>query len=91
MLMNEILKTKFVGLLSDASAVTNEEMQRAYEDFVTQVETLNSSEPDYEKSFRRLNLTRIELDSLGSAPLYGQRKKCPEISLSSKSFILCQF
>ena len=88
--MNEILKTKFVGLLSDASAVTNEEMQRAYEDFVTQVEP-SFIEPDYEKSFRRLNLTRIELDSLGSAPLYGQGKKCPEISLSSKSFILCQF
>lgn len=89
MLMNEILKTKFVSLISDASVVTNEEMQRAYEDFVAQVETLNPSEPDYEKSFRRLNLTRIELDSLGSALLYGQGKKCPKISLSSKGFSLC--
>ena len=79
MLMNEIFKTKFVSLLSDTSVVANEEMQNAYVDFVVQVGTLSQSEPDYEKSIRRLNLTRIELDSSGSAPLYGQGEKCLEI------------
>ena len=54
--MNEIFKTKFVSLLSDTSVVANEEMQNAYVDFVVQVGTLSQSEPDYEKSIRRLNL-----------------------------------
>ena len=82
--MNEIFKTKFVSLLSDTSVVANEEMQNAYVDFVVQVGTLSQSEPDYEKSIRRLNLTRIELDSSGSAPLYGQWEKCLEKSIYSK-------
>ena len=84
MLMNEIFKTKFVSLLSDTSVVANEEMQNAYVDFVVQVGTLSQSEPDYEKSIRRLNLTRIELDSSGSAPLYGQGENCLEKSIYSK-------
>lgn len=82
--MNEIFKTKFVSLLSDTSVVANEEIQNAYVDFVVQVGTLSQSEPDYEKSIRRLNLTRIELDSSGSAPLYGQGEKCLEKSIYSK-------
>ncbi|WP_428833141.1 hypothetical protein [Porphyromonas macacae] len=80
--MNDLLRVKLIGLLSDASQVTNKEMQIAYEDFVEQVSTLSQSETDYPKVFRILNYTRIELDSLESSSLYGQGEKCPEICLS---------
>nr|WP_282918734.1 hypothetical protein [Porphyromonas macacae] len=82
MSMNDLLRVKLIGLLSDASQVTNKEMQIAYEDFVEQVSTLSQSETDYPKVFRILNYTRIELDSLESSSLYGQGEKCPEICLS---------
>lgn len=70
------LELELFSLLSEPSQVTNEEMQSAYEDFVTQIVILNQSESDYSKLFRILNLSRIEFDSLGSSSLYGQGKKC---------------
>lgn len=60
MLMNEILKTKLFSLLTDASPVTNYEMQQAYETLVERVKTLNQPETDYPTIFRSLNITRIE-------------------------------
>nr|WP_229058713.1 hypothetical protein [uncultured Parabacteroides sp.] len=82
MLMNELSNTKLIGLLSDASLVTNEEMHNAYEDFIGQVSAINQPETDYPKIFRILNFTRIEFDSLGSSSLYGQGEKCLKIHLS---------
>ena len=82
MLMNELLKTKLISLLSDASQVVNEEMQNAYGCFMKQVRTVSQSEKDFSAVFRTLNFTRIEFDSLGSSSLYGQGKKCLEIRLS---------
>lgn len=41
--MNELSNTKLIGLLSDASLVTNEEMHNAYEDFIDQVSAGNSN------------------------------------------------
>jgi hypothetical protein len=84
--MWNMLHSRLFGLLSESSQeVTNEEMQNAYEDFRTQVANLSDSEVEYSETFRNLNHTRIEFDSLGLSPLYGQGKKCPEINLSSKS------
>lgn len=74
--MNELTKTKLFNLLADISQVTNERMKSAYEDFVTEVITLNQSERDYQTVFRSLNLTPIELQSLRTQTLYGQREKC---------------
>ncbi|MDL2303604.1 hypothetical protein LJC28_04345 [Dysgonomonas sp. OttesenSCG-928-D17] len=70
------LELELFRLLSEPSQVTNEEMQSAYEDFVTQVVTLSQSELNYSDFFRILNLSRIEFDSLGSSPLCGQGEKC---------------
>jgi len=81
--MNDLLKTRLFRLLSETSnEVINEEMQTAYGCFREQVKTVSQSELNYSEVFRTLNLTRIEFDSLGSSPLYGQGEKCPEICLS---------
>lgn len=85
------LELELFRLLSEPSQVTNEEMQNAYEDFVTQVLILSQSECDYSKNFRILNLSRIEFDSLGSLPLYGQGKKCDKKNVSPKGYCLCKF
>lgn len=89
--MNVLLKERLISLLSEPTQVTNEEMKKAYEDFVNQVSALNQSESDYSKCFRILNFTRIEFDSLGSSSLCGQGEKCSKISLSPKSIRACQF
>ena len=83
--MNELSQMKLFSLLSESSQVTNEEMQNAYGDFVTQAKNLFQSETEYSEVFRTLNHTRIEFDLLGLSPLYGQGKKCPKIRLSSQS------
>jgi len=70
------LELELFRLLSEPSQVTNEEMQSAYEDFVAQLATFSQSELNYSEIFRILNLSRIEFDSLGSSPLYGQGEKC---------------
>ena len=86
MLMDELLNMRLFTLLSEPShEVTNREMQNAYGDFVTQTKNLFQSETEYSEVFRALNHTRIEFDSLGLSPLFGQGKKCPEICLSSES------
>ena len=74
--MNELLKTKLFGLLSEISQeVTNEEMQKAYGDFIEEIRTVNNGN-DYSAVFRILVATRIEIASLETTPLYGQGKKC---------------
>ncbi|MFT4222577.1 hypothetical protein [Dysgonomonas sp.] len=89
--MNDLLKTKMFGLLSEPSQTsTNEEMQSAYGNFMEQVETVSQSGQDYSEIFRMLNITRIELAFLKSLYRYGQGEKCPEICLSSKNSISCQ-
>lgn len=76
MLMNELLKTKLFGLLSEISQeVTNEEMQKAYADFIEEIRTVNNGN-DYSAAFRILVATRIEIASLETTPLYGQGEKC---------------
>ncbi|SBW02479.1 hypothetical protein [uncultured Dysgonomonas sp.] len=79
--MDHLKNTKLFSLLSDASPVTNKEMQSAYESFIDQAVILNQSESDYTKIFRILSFTRIEFDSLRVSSLYGQGEKCLEIRL----------
>lgn len=75
--MNEFLQKKLFGLLTEFSKeVTNEEMQQAYESFVTEVKTLNQDDKNYITTYRLLNLTRIEFQSLQIQILYEQGKKC---------------
>ncbi len=66
---------KLFSLLSDASQVTNEEMQNAYERFMEQITSVSQSEQSYPEIFRILNIARIEFDSLESSPLYELGKK----------------
>ncbi len=68
---------KLFRLLSESSQITNQEMQDAYEEFVSQLITCNQSEMNPTEAFRKLNLTRIEFDALGALPFYGQGEKCP--------------
>ncbi|MCG6188673.1 hypothetical protein [Maribellus maritimus] len=74
--MNNLSKTKLFSLLSEPSQVTNEEIQDAYEDFVSQRTIHNQSEMNLTEAFRNLNFTRIEFDFLESLPFYGQGGKC---------------
>ena len=74
---------KLIGLLTDASPVTAEQIERAYEDFTAQVATPDSSETDYSAAFRRLNYVRIEMESFSSSFLYGVEKKCAKKSIPS--------
>lgn len=76
MLMNDLLKARVLGLLSETSQeVTNEEMQNAYGEFVEQIRTVSNGN-DYSITYRILVATRIEIASLETAPLYGQGGKC---------------
>lgn len=79
--MNELSRERLISLLSDASQVTNEEMQSAYGCFTKQVKTVSQSEQNYSETFRTLNNTRIELAFLKSLYRYEQGGKCPEICL----------
>jgi hypothetical protein len=83
MLMNDLSRERLIGLLSEPTKVTNEEMQSAYGNFMEQVEAVSQSEKDYSKIFRILNNTRVEFLFLQSLYRYEQGKKCPEIRLSS--------
>ncbi len=89
--MNEHWNLKLLGLLSDASPATDEDMQRAYEDFTAQITAIGVSESGYADIFRALNHIRIEFDSLRVSLRYGQEKKCPETRIPSKSSGFCQF
>ena len=74
--MNELLKTKFISLLTDASQVTNKEMQNAYGCFMEQIKVVSQSESSCSEIFRMLNITRIELVFLQSLHRYEQGEKC---------------
>lgn len=69
--MNDLIKTELFVLTNESSQeIINFEMQYAYENFVKVVLTLNQSETDYQNTFRTLNLTHIELQSLQTQILY---------------------
>lgn len=89
--MNKLQQTRLFCLLSDASQeCTYEEMQEAYEDFVEQMQSLNTHGEDYSEIFRILNNTCIEVVFMESLYPYGREKKCTEKSLPSKSISLYQ-
>ena len=74
--MNELLNTRLFASLSEPSQeVSNQKMQRAYENLVKHIGMVNS-ENDYEKIYRNLSITRIEFASLESILRYEQGKKC---------------
>lgn len=74
--MNELLKERIFGLLSETSQeVTNKEIQNAYGEFVEQIRTVSNGN-DYSAIYRILVTTRIEIASFETSPLYGQGKKC---------------
>lgn len=76
--MNDYLKLKLFRLLSEVSIEsTNDEMQSAYEEFVEQAKEFNQSGIDFQRIFRALKLTYIELVSLETMALCRQGKKCP--------------
>ena len=81
--MNELLKTRLLGLLSEPSQeVTNEQIINAYDCFMEQVREVSKSEQNYSEVFRMLNNTRIELVFIESLYRYEQGEKCPKICLS---------
>lgn len=80
--MNDLLNTKLIDLLSDASPVTNKEIQNAYGCFMEYVNIVSQSENTYSEIYRMLNNTRIELVFLQALHRYEQEKKCPKIRLS---------
>ncbi|MDD4226899.1 MAG: hypothetical protein PHU98_10980 [Mariniphaga sp.] len=88
--MNDLSKTKLFSLLADPSQMTNQEMQNAYEEFVTQISIYDHSESTLAESFRKLTFTRIELDALAVLPFYGQGGKCLKICISPKNISICQ-
>lgn len=86
--MNDLLHTRFVGLLAESSqTVTNEEIENAYGQFVKHIEVASSSD-DYANIHRTLNITRIELAALENIHRYEQGGKCPEKTIFPKSLIL---
>jgi len=61
--MDELLKAKFFGPLSDTSQeVSNEEIQNAYGEFIEQIRTVSNGN-DYSTTYRILVATRIEIAS----------------------------
>ena len=88
--MNEIIKSELFSLLSDASPVTNEEIENAYGGFMAHIKAIGQSENNYSEVFRMLNITRVELTLLQSFYRHEEEKKCPEINLSTKSLIPCR-
>lgn len=88
--MNELSRERLISLLSDASQVTNEEMQSAYGCFMEQLRTVSQSENFYSEVFRMLNITRVELVFIETLYRHEQGEKCPEISLPTKGTISCQ-
>lgn len=83
--MNELLAERLLNLLTDLSQVTNDQMQSAYDCFIKQIQLVNQSESNYEKTFRMLSVTRVELVSLRSLYQDEQEKKCTEENVLSES------
>lgn len=77
--------------MTEASPVTNQEMENAYGCFTEHMKEVSQSETDYSEVYRMLNITRIELASLQSLYRYEEGEKCPEINLSAKSSVFCHF
>jgi len=74
--MNENLNTRLFALLSEPSQeVSNQEIQSAYGDFVEHIQAVSSSD-DKTKTYRNLNITRIEFASLEPIHRYEQGGKC---------------
>lgn len=74
--MNDLVNMRFFNLLSETSQeVTNEEMKKAYGEFLEHIESVSNS-TDYSAIHRTMNATRIEIASLETTPLYGQGEKC---------------
>ena len=83
--MNDLLEERLFSLLAENSQeVTNEQMQNAYGCFMKQVKIVSQSENDCSETFRKLNITRIELVFMESLNQYEQEKKCPKINLFTK-------
>lgn len=75
--MNRLLCTELFCLLKESSQTgSNDTMERAYDKFVEQVETLNQFEADFQTIFRILNITRIEFRILQLQILCEQGEKC---------------
>ena len=73
------------SLLSDTPQVSKEEMQNAYKHFTEQIIAISQSEQSYHEIFRKLNITRIEFDSLKSSSFYELKKKWAQKSISTES------
>ena len=83
--MNDLLQTRIFRLLSETSQeVTNQEMQNAYGEFVEQIRIVGDGD-DYSTTYRIFVATRIEIASLGTAPLYGQGGKCAKKTVLTKN------
>lgn len=72
--MNKI-ELKLFSLLSDASQVTNEDMQNAYVHFMKSIKSISQSTQSFSEVFRMLNAIRIEFDFLESSPHCELKKK----------------
>lgn len=75
--MNDLVKSELFSLLAkNSQEVFNEEMKKAYENFIAEIETLNQSEADFKTIFWALNITRIEFKTLQVQILCEQGEKC---------------
>lgn len=75
--MEKLAETEFFNFLKNSSlTVTNEELEKAYETFMKEIQTLNQSDKDCMTVFRSLSLSRIEFQVLQTQILYEQGEKC---------------
>ena len=74
--MNDLLRVRLIGILSEPLQVANEEIQTAYGCFAEHLRIVSQSEQNYSKIFRILNITRVELVSIESLYQHGQGEKC---------------
>lgn len=88
MLMNDLLKTEFFGLITkNSQEITTQEIQNAYGMLIAHIDAI-SQEDNLKNVIRKLNFTRAELVFLSTQIQHEQGEKCPEICLSSKGIIL---
>lgn len=63
--MNDLQKTELFNLMNENSKeITNEQIQCAYGKFIAYIDTISQVRNDYANIIRKLNITRIELESL---------------------------
>lgn len=77
--MNKVINMELFSWLTDASQITNTEIEKAYGYFTEHMKTVSQSENTYPEIFRMLNKTRVELVSIESLNRYVQGEKCPKI------------